>query len=90
MPRGVGLGQNVGLRDFCHILTSLPPGASVFHKHMSSLKIFSDYFIDRDDDDESEDVGYGTYDNMEEEEEEAEPMETTPREVNTMALLLLV
>ena len=29
-------GQNVGLRDFCHILTLLPPGASVFHKHMSS------------------------------------------------------
>ena len=32
---GVGRGQNVGLRDFCHILTLLPPGASVFHKHMS-------------------------------------------------------
>ena len=47
-------------------------------------------FIDRDDDDESEDVGYGTYDNMEEEEEEAEPMETTPREVNTMDLLLFM
>ena len=30
-------GQNVGLRDFCHIWTLLPPGASVFHKHMSSL-----------------------------------------------------
>ena len=41
MPLGVGRGQNVGLRDleirdFCHILTLLPPGASVFHKHMSS------------------------------------------------------
>ena len=34
-PWGVGRGQNVGLRDFCHILTLLPPGASVFHKHMS-------------------------------------------------------
>ena len=34
MPLGVGLGQNVGLRDFCHILTLLPPGASVFHKHV--------------------------------------------------------
>ena len=36
MPLGVGQGQNVGLRDFCHILTLWPPGASVFHKHMSS------------------------------------------------------
>ena len=35
-PWGVGRGQNVGLRDFCHSLTLLPPGASVFHKHMSS------------------------------------------------------
>ena len=26
MPLGVGRGQNVGLRDFCHILTLLPPG----------------------------------------------------------------
>ena len=34
---GVGQGQNVGLRDFCHILTLLPPGASGFHKHMSSF-----------------------------------------------------
>ena len=25
----------VGLRDFCHIMSLLPPGASVFHKHMS-------------------------------------------------------
>ena len=25
----------MGLRDFCHSLTLLPPGASVFHKHMS-------------------------------------------------------
>ena len=32
---GWGQGQNVGLRDFCHILT-LPPGSSVFHKHMTS------------------------------------------------------
>ena len=40
MPVGVGRGQTVGL-DFCHILTLLPPGASVFHKHMSSsLKSF--------------------------------------------------
>ena len=29
----------MGLRDFCHSLTLLPPGASVFHKHMSSFKI---------------------------------------------------
>ena len=36
MPLGLGRGQNVGLRHFCHILTLLPPGASVFHKHMSS------------------------------------------------------
>ena len=33
---GGGRGQNVGLRDFCHSLTLLPPRASVFHKHMSS------------------------------------------------------
>ena len=33
---GVGWGQNVGLTDFSHILTLLPPGAYVFHKHMSS------------------------------------------------------
>ena len=36
----VGQGQNVGLRNFYHSLTLLPPGASVFHKHMSS---FQDY-----------------------------------------------
>ena len=30
MPLGVGLGQNVGLRDFCHILTLLPPGHLCF------------------------------------------------------------
>ena len=36
VPLKVGLGRSVGLRDFCHILTLLPPGASVFHKHMSS------------------------------------------------------
>ena len=35
-PR-VGQSQNVGLRDFCHISTLLPPGASLFHKLMSSL-----------------------------------------------------
>ena len=35
MPLGVGRGQNVGLRDFCHTLTLLPSEASVFHKHMS-------------------------------------------------------
>ena len=39
-PWGVGRGQNVGLRNFCHSLTLLPPGASVFHKHMSSLSMF--------------------------------------------------
>ena len=38
MPLGLGRGQNVGLRNFCHILTLLPPGASVFHKHMSRFK----------------------------------------------------
>ena len=31
------LNPDVGLRDFCHILTLLPPGASMFHKHMSCL-----------------------------------------------------
>ena len=36
-PWGVGQGQNVGLTDFCHNWTLLPPGASVFHKHMSSF-----------------------------------------------------
>ena len=39
MPLGVGRGQNVGLTDFCHILTLLPPGASVSLKHMSSLEL---------------------------------------------------
>ena len=39
MPLGVGRGQNVGLRDFCNILTLLPPGASVFHKHMSIYEL---------------------------------------------------
>ena len=34
---GVGRGQNVGLRELCHIVTLLSPGASVFPKHMSSL-----------------------------------------------------
>ena len=32
---GDGAGSNVGLRDFCHILTLLPPGVSVVHKLMS-------------------------------------------------------
>ena len=33
----MGRGLNVGFRDFCHILTLLPPWASVFCKHMSSF-----------------------------------------------------
>ena len=37
MPLGVGRAHYVGLSDFCHILSLLPPGASVYHKHMSSL-----------------------------------------------------
>ena len=37
-PGGWGRGQNEGLRDFCHILTLLPPGASVLCNHMSSCK----------------------------------------------------
>ena len=37
MPLGVGRGQNVGLRGFCHSLTLFLPGAYVFHKHMSCL-----------------------------------------------------
>ena len=53
-PWGVGQGQNVGLRDFCHNWTLLPPGASMFHKHMSSFLLcciwmlyvsLSDYFV---------------------------------------------
>ena len=32
-----GDGVKIGLRDFCHISTLLSPGASVFHKHMSSF-----------------------------------------------------
>ena len=36
VPLRVGRGQNVGLGDFCHIMTMLSPGGSVFHKHMSS------------------------------------------------------
>ena len=35
MPLEVGQGQNVGLRDFGHILTLLPTGVSEFHKHIS-------------------------------------------------------
>ena len=34
MPLGWA-GSQCRTRDFCHILTLLPPGASVFHKHMS-------------------------------------------------------
>ena len=46
MPLGLGWGQNVGLRDFCHILILLPPGASVFYKHMSScVKVSNDVNI---------------------------------------------
>ena len=37
-----GQGQNEGLRDFCHIWTLLMPGASVFHKHMSSFFLLFD------------------------------------------------
>ena len=44
MPLGVGRGQNVGLKDFCHILTWLSPGASVFHKYTSSLFCFRGFF----------------------------------------------
>ena len=36
MPLWVGQGQNLGLRDVCHILTLLPVEAFVFLKHMSS------------------------------------------------------
>ena len=32
----IPLDFHVGLRDFCHRLTLLPPGASLFHKHMCS------------------------------------------------------
>ena len=39
MPLGVGLSQNIGFRDFCHVWTLLPPGASVFLKYMSSSNI---------------------------------------------------
>ena len=48
MPLGVGRGhcQNVGLRDFCHILTLLPPGALLFLKHMSSYILLSNKFED--------------------------------------------
>ena len=34
MPLGVRWGQNVGHKDFYHILTVLPPGAWVFHKYV--------------------------------------------------------
>ena len=39
-PWGWGGVKMLGLRDFCHILTLLPPGASVFHKHMSSFTLW--------------------------------------------------
>ena len=45
MPLGVGRGQNVGLREFCLILTLLPPGASVFHKHMSSFSTIRGFYV---------------------------------------------
>ena len=45
MPLGVGRGQNVGLREFCLILTLLPPGASVFHKHMSSFSSIRGFYV---------------------------------------------
>ena len=40
MPLGMGRGQNVGLRNLCRISTLLPPGESVFHKHMSSFSLY--------------------------------------------------
>ena len=36
MPWGGGV-KNVGLKDICHILNLLSPGASMFHKHMTSF-----------------------------------------------------
>ena len=39
MPLGVGRDQNVELIDFCHILTLLPPIASMFHKQIVNLLI---------------------------------------------------
>ena len=44
MPLGVGQGQNVGLRDILPYYDFVPPGASVFHKHMSSFCKFSYIF----------------------------------------------
>ena len=44
MALGVGRGQNVGIIDFCHILTLLPPWSSMFHKHMSSCCMVSFFF----------------------------------------------
>ena len=35
----VGQGSKCRTWGFCHILTLLPPGASIFHKHMSSFSI---------------------------------------------------
>ena len=35
-PWGWGGVKNVGLRDFCHSLTLLLPGASVFHRYKST------------------------------------------------------
>ena len=37
--------SNVGLREFCLILTLLPPGASVFHKHMSSFSTIRGFYV---------------------------------------------
>ena len=38
-PWGWG-GVKIWDLEICHILTLLPPGASVFHKHMSSLSCY--------------------------------------------------
>ena len=43
MPLGMGQGQNVGLTDFCHILTLLPPNTCLvyvnFCHFMRSIKV---------------------------------------------------
>ena len=44
-PLGVGLGQNLGLRDFCHILILLPPVHPCFSN--TCLVIFLCCSIDR-------------------------------------------
>ena len=51
MPLGMGRGQNVGLRDFCNILSLLPPRASVFHMSSCSNSTFKNvllYFIQKE------------------------------------------